>query len=389
MVERFQNAFNFTIDPAIDIAETATCTTCRFVEDKSNYWTAVMYFRHPNGSFIRVPQMANHNTGPGLAAGGMTVYYFQPRAPTKNLKIQAFAKGFRMITGNPMLRQGIDPSKTAARAVTMRCFGVPIPGGGGTPGYPGDTVHFPTTPCPEGIRSNIYFPQCWDGVNLDSPDHSSHVAHPVGPPSPEGLQIFGTDCPDTHPVRLPLLFMEINWDTRPFNDLSLWPEDGSQPFVFSMGDPTGYGQHADYVFGWEGDSLQRAMEVCTGGDGIPTNCPALTVQDMDSMNQCRQPNKIDEIVEGQYLDKLPGCNPIQEGPEPATMVPNCNAISTTTAAPSPTHPPEVVIPPWTVCYSGPPPNPNPLMPNCDSIPVKTPQPEAPEATLPPAVVTPI
>ncbi|TFK21425.1 hypothetical protein FA15DRAFT_81461 [Coprinopsis marcescibilis] len=375
------------MDPNIDISETSTCTTCRFVEDKSNYWTAVLYFKHPNGTFIRVPQMANHNTGPGLVAGGMTVYYFQPRAPTKNLKIQAFAKGFRMITGNPMRRNGdIDIRRTESRALTFRCFGAEIPGGGGTPGYPGDSFHLPTTPCPEGIRSNIFFPQCWDGVNLDTPDHSSHVAHPSGPLSPEGLQIFGTDCPDTHPVRLPLLFMEINWDTRPFNDVSLWPSNGKQPFVFSMGDPTGFGQHADYVFGWEGDSLQRAMDVCTGGDGIPTNCPALTVQDTDSMNKCRQPNKIDEIVEDAYLEKLPGCNPIQEGPGFATVVPNCDAISTTTAAPSPTAPPAIVVPPWTVCWPGPGANPNPLQPNCDSIPVtKAP---GPAVTVAPAVITP-
>ena len=140
--------------------------------------------------------------------------------------------------------------------------------------------------------------RCWDGVNLDSEDHASHVAFPEGPIS-AGLQIFGTDCPASHPVRLPLLFMEIIWDTRPFNDPALWPTDGSQPFVFSMGDPTGFGQHADYLFGWEGDSLQKAMEVCTGGDGIPWNCPVLTTQDMETMNNCRQPNKIEEIVESQ------------------------------------------------------------------------------------------
>lgn len=29
---------------------------------------------------------------------------------------------------------------------------------------------------------------------------------------------------------------EIIWDTREFNDPDLWPEDGSQPFVYSMGD---------------------------------------------------------------------------------------------------------------------------------------------------------
>lgn len=46
--------FNITMDPSIDISKTATCTSCRFKEDKSNYWTAVLYFKHTNGSFIRV-----------------------------------------------------------------------------------------------------------------------------------------------------------------------------------------------------------------------------------------------------------------------------------------------------------------------------------------------
>jgi hypothetical protein len=37
--------------------------------------------------------MANHNTGsPGIVSGGMTIYYFQPQPPTKNLNVVAFAK---------------------------------------------------------------------------------------------------------------------------------------------------------------------------------------------------------------------------------------------------------------------------------------------------------
>ena len=64
------------MDPDVDIGETATCTTCRFKEDKSNYWTAAMYFRHPNGTFFRVPQIPNHFVGE--TSGGMTVYYVQP-----------------------------------------------------------------------------------------------------------------------------------------------------------------------------------------------------------------------------------------------------------------------------------------------------------------------
>ncbi|EFI26544.1 hypothetical protein CC1G_15757 [Coprinopsis cinerea okayama7 len=369
-------SFDLAMDPNIDIAETSTCTTCRFVEDKSNYWTAVLYFKHRNGSYYRVPQMANHNTGPGYQAGGMTVYYFQPRPPTKNLNVVAFAKGFRMITGNPMRRSNADiaPNSTEYRTSSYRCFegadlGFGVPGGADSI----DTFDLPNRPCSGGIRSNIFFPQCWDGVNLDTPDHSSHVAHPVG-------GIFGTDCPDSHPVRLPLLFIEIVWDTRSFNDPDLWPEDGSQPFVFSMGDPTGYGQHADYVFGWEGDSLQRAMEVCTNSDGIPTNCPVLTVQDTDAMNNCRLPAKVPEVVEDAYLSEMPGCNPIQAGPEPATMVPDCTAVSTTIDAPLPTGSPAAIIPPWQVCHDGS--STDPLVPRCDSIPVK-------EKRDVPAVVTPL
>ncbi|TFK21040.1 hypothetical protein FA15DRAFT_624498 [Coprinopsis marcescibilis] len=358
-----------------DIGELATCTTCRFKEDKSNYWTAVMYFKAPNGTYLRVPQMANHNTGPGLQAGGMTIYYFQPG--TTNFTV--FTQGFRMRVGNPNRRRhDLPPDSPEAHATTFRCFdGNNI--GNSAPGYGEDTFEFPSKTCSGGIRSNIYFPSCWDGVNLDSSDHEarlarSHMAHPLG-------GFFANNCPSTHPVRTPILFLEIVWDTRPFNDASLWPKDGTQPFVFSMGDPTGYGQHADYVFGWEGDSLQRAMDVCTGGDGIPTHCEALTVQDIESMNNCRLPAKVPEVTEDRYLEELPGCNPIQGGPDPATPIPDCNAVSTTIDAETPTAAPVVVNPPWTVCNSGA--TSEYLVPNCDSVPTTAPR----ANKVPAAVVT--
>lgn len=78
--------------------------------------------------------------------------------------------------------------------------------------------------CPDGIRAELMFPSCWNGVDLDSDDHKSHVAYP-------DLVING-DCPDTHPVRLPGLFYETIWDMGAFTDRS-------GIFAFSNGDPLG------------------------------------------------------------------------------------------------------------------------------------------------------
>lgn len=57
----------------------------------------------------------------------------------------------------------IDPSKTASKAVTFRCFHGDDPGPFGSPGNgPEDSVGFPNKQCSGGIRSNFFFPQCVD-----------------------------------------------------------------------------------------------------------------------------------------------------------------------------------------------------------------------------------
>ena len=56
--DRGELIFPYRFDVARTLAPTyakaATCTTCKFKEDASNYWTAVLYFKNPNGSYIRV-----------------------------------------------------------------------------------------------------------------------------------------------------------------------------------------------------------------------------------------------------------------------------------------------------------------------------------------------
>jgi hypothetical protein len=133
-----------------------------------------------------------------------------------------------MIAGNPFDRSDKVTIETQARNFACLNYNAP-----GTP----QTTNFPTTNCPNGIRAQVYFPSCWDGVNLDSPDHKSHVAYPT--------QAYDNGpCPATHPVRIISIFIEITWHTEQFGDM--WYGD-HQPFVFSFGDPTGYGLHADFV----------------------------------------------------------------------------------------------------------------------------------------------
>lgn len=49
------NAFNASMTSS-DVSTAATCTTCEFSEDFSNYWTANLYFKADNGTYKRVPQ---------------------------------------------------------------------------------------------------------------------------------------------------------------------------------------------------------------------------------------------------------------------------------------------------------------------------------------------
>ncbi len=66
------NSFNVSMTPgSLDPPTTSTCTSCTYSEDFSNYWTANVYFKARNGTYKRVPQVAN--LGLGVQAG-MTVY---------------------------------------------------------------------------------------------------------------------------------------------------------------------------------------------------------------------------------------------------------------------------------------------------------------------------
>jgi uncharacterized protein DUF1996 len=269
------------MDPmALDIASGATCTSCQPTEDFSNYWTAVLFFRARNGTFKRVSTVGN-GLGYTAANGGQTVYYLSSG------KVTAFKPGFRMTVGSPSYRSQQEARKNPG--IQFTCLQSPMT----RSGYRFD---FPTETCKGGIMVTVRFPTCWDGKSTDSPDHQAHVAYREG-----------RSCPTSHPVAVPEVFYETYWDTRPFNDKSLWPTDGSQPFVWSFGDPTGFGNHGDYVFGWKGNALQRAMDNNCNSDLLTDsiNCPTLKTQSITASNKCAGKQQVNEDLNA-WLTELPG-----------------------------------------------------------------------------------
>ncbi|CZR65168.1 uncharacterized protein PAC_15068 [Phialocephala subalpina] len=285
------NSFNITMDPTThDIAALSTCTSCTFKEDTSNYWTAVMFFKHKNGTYIRVPQTGNGGPqGQLVNKGGLDVYYIPSG------KVTAFKQGFRMLAGSAANQ---DPKKVQSGSICHRCWTSTNDNTfvGGAPCTGSDTVEIPLDAKCKMIRQTIIFPTCWDGKNLDSPDHKSHVAY-----SGQGASGGGA-CPSAFPVKLPQIMYEVMWNVSTFSDKSMWPTDGTPQLIYSM-NTGGAAAHGDYIFGWKGDSLQQAMDK---NCNLNKDCPAagLHAQTPDVYGACNVKQQAPEPVDG-WLAALP------------------------------------------------------------------------------------
>jgi hypothetical protein len=288
------NAFNVTMDPNNDPAQLSTCTSCSFKEDMSNYWTAVMFFKNKNGSYKRVPQTGNGGPqGKLINNGGLDIYYIPSG------RVTAFKKGFRMIAGNAA---NTDASKVSLPNICHRCWNSPNENTfvGGAPCTGTDTVEIPSSQTCKMIRQTIIFPGCWDGKNLDSVDHQSHVKYGQG----TGASGGGA-CPASHPVKLPQVMYELMWNVTDFaNDKNIWPS--GNPYVYSM-NLGGPAAHGDYLFGWKDNTLQLAMD---NKCNLNANCPAagLNAQQPAVYNACTKKQQAKEEVDG-WIAELPLGNP--------------------------------------------------------------------------------
>ncbi|KAE9401280.1 hypothetical protein BT96DRAFT_937991 [Gymnopus androsaceus JB14] len=120
-----------------------------------------------------------------------------------------------------MLLQSYNTSSYAQQAITFFCLD-----------FNGVSTKYSSVSCPSGIRAKI---------NIDPVDHKSHVAFPSGGPD------SGTCDDPTYPVTLPQ-------DTDALNS--------AQPYVYSFGNPYGFGYYADFFNGWDSGVLQNVLNEC-------------------------------------------------------------------------------------------------------------------------------
>jgi hypothetical protein len=153
-------------------------------------------------------------------ADGALFYYKGGYLGVKMADIQPFPAGLRMIAGN-----AASTSENMDRGV-IRIW---CEHGDGTP-----RGRIPNCKRGEQLSFEVIFPQCWDGKNLDSPDHKSHMAY------------ANNGCPSTHPVPLPEISMNLHYIVE---------ESGTDQYLRLSSDnyagPGGYSMHADWFNGWD------------------------------------------------------------------------------------------------------------------------------------------
>ena len=134
--------------------------------------------------------------------------------------VRAFPAGLMMIAGNARARK-----PQALSVVGWGCGGF---------GAPPRSAAVPTCPADKALHLRATFPGCWNGRDLDSPDHQRHMAY-----------ASGGRCPRSHPVAVPTLVLIL-----------LYPETERVQPIQASGR---FGTHADFINGWDQDTLAKLV----------------------------------------------------------------------------------------------------------------------------------
>jgi hypothetical protein len=138
--------------------------------------------------------------------------------------------------------------------------------------------------CPGGsqVIARIISADCWDGVNLDSVDHRSHLAFPTQTATQAAF------CPSTHPYKIPQITIQPYYSNNGPSDFAQWyisSDDGhGAPDATYAGGTT---FHTDWFGAWDQPWMEFwAEHVC----GIGTGAGAGTVKTSVVGGICEDPD---------------------------------------------------------------------------------------------------
>jgi hypothetical protein len=184
--------------------------------DRSAYWVPTLY---QDGQPV-------YSQDAGVVQ--LTAYYERAGGSSGALVQQALPQGLRMIAGDVT-------ATTPQDAVWFKCARV-----GDSGNQSQLRQDFPTCGKNEHVILELHFPDCWDGVNLDSANHKSHMAYSGG---------SNATCPADHPVKVPQIVFEVWYYGVTGSGLS-----------FSSGGP--YSFHGDVFSAWDPRAAAGLVDEC-------------------------------------------------------------------------------------------------------------------------------
>jgi hypothetical protein len=180
-----------------------------------------------------VPSMIDTTANRPIAPKNLLIYYktgFWTYMADGSV-LQPVPKGLRMIGG--------DPTRSTPGGVGV--FSCMIQGQAvSRAGTEGSSI--PSCQPGEELWMRVSFPQCWDGANLDSPDHKSHMATPEAWASPDPARTYR--CPATHPVVIPAISFIVQYTVS--SGTAGWRLSSD-----TYSGPAGYSAHGDWMNGWD------------------------------------------------------------------------------------------------------------------------------------------
>lgn len=157
--------------------------------------------------------------------------------------------GLRFIFGRDMMNLAAAPTGNFHFACETQ-QGAMI---GAQNGYP--TMDEALAVCPVGAKfsATVDAPYCWDGKNLDSADHRSHVSYPT----------YGwwgyQKCDADHPYVIPTFTLGARWTIGDGDDTSKWTFSSD---AMAPGQPRGSTFHADWFGAWDNTVLSMWTDNC-------------------------------------------------------------------------------------------------------------------------------